>query len=167
MFSEVSAQHDIDMVAALAREIWREHYAPIIGLPQVEYMLEKFQSPGAIAAQIAAQGFAYYLIRRPNAEAAGVADGYLGFQREGAVMFLSKLYLKKSARGLGLGARAMDFLRELAGRQGMRKIRLTVNKHNTIAIAAYERAGFTRSGEVVTDIGGGYVMDDYAFEIAL
>jgi len=60
---------------------------------------------------------------------------------------------------------AMDFLRELAGRQGMRKIRLTVNKH--IAIAAYERAGFTRSGEVVTDIGGGYVMDDYAFECAV
>jgi len=108
--------------------------------------------------------FHYYLIHRQYAAAGGAAVGYLGFRREDAVMFLSKLYLRKSARGLGLGARAMDFLREHAREQGMRAIRLTVNKHNTTAIAAYERAGFTRTGKVVTDIGGGYVMDDYAFE---
>ncbi len=163
VFSEVSTESDIHAVAALANEIWREHYEPIIGLAQVEYMLEKFQSAAAIAAQIAEEGFCYYLIR-----AEGQGDiGYLGFQCEGAVMFLSKLYVKKSARGQGVGARAVGFLRGLAGAQGMQKIRLTVNKGNALAIAAYERAGFTRTGEVVIDIGGGYVMDDFVFEVGV
>ena len=162
MFTKVVTQKDINTVAELAHEIWREHYTPIIGAPQVEYMLAKFQSAPAIAAQIAAQGFFYYLIRHENA-----AAGYFGYQREDTVMFLSKLYVKKSARGLGLGAHSMDFLRELALRKGMKKIRLTVNKNNKLAIAAYERAGFTRTGAVVTNIGGGYVMDDFAFECAV
>ena len=163
VFSEVSTESDIHAVAALANEIWREHYEPIIGLAQVEYMLEKFQSAAAIAAQIAEEGFCYYLIR-----AEGQGDiGYLGFQCEGAVMFLSKLYVKKSARGQGFGARAVGFLRGLAKKQGMEKIRLTVNKGNALAIAAYERAGFTRTGELVIDIGGGYVMDDFVFEVGV
>ncbi|MDA7962830.1 MAG: GNAT family N-acetyltransferase [Gammaproteobacteria bacterium] len=163
MFTEVSTEADIDAVAVLANEIWREHYEPIIGLAQVEYMLEKFQSAAAIAAQIAEEGFCYYLIG-----ADGDGDvGYLGFQREGAVMFLSKLYVKKSARGQGYGARAVEFLRGLAREQGMEKIRLTVNKGNALAIAAYERAGFTRTGELVIDIGGGYVMDDFVFEVGV
>ena len=161
MFTEVSTERDINTVAALADEIWREHYEPIIGLAQVEYMLEKFQSAAAIAAQISEQGFRYYLIGEQN------HIGYLGFQREDDVMFLSKLYVKKSARGQGVGARAVGFLRGLAKKQGMEKIRLTVNKGNALAIAAYERAGFTRTGELVIDIGGGYVMDDFAFEVGV
>ncbi|MDA8030391.1 MAG: GNAT family N-acetyltransferase [Alphaproteobacteria bacterium] len=166
VFSEVSTESDIHAVAALANEIWREHYEPIIGLAQVEYMLEKFQSAAAIAAQIAEEGFCYYLIRADGDGGQGDI-GYLGFQREGAVMFLSKLYVKKSARGCGFGARAVGFLRELAREQGMEKIRLTVNKGNALAIAAYERAGFTRTGELVIDIGGGYVMDDFVFEVGV
>ena len=43
----------IAAVAALARETWTRHYVPIIGVAQVEYMLEKFQSEEAIARQIA------------------------------------------------------------------------------------------------------------------
>ena len=38
---------------------------------------------------------------------------------------------------------------------------LSVNKHNTRAIAAYRRNGFVIAESVVTDIGGGFVMDDY------
>jgi hypothetical protein len=36
-----------------------------------------------------------------------------------------------------------------------------VNKRNTRAIAAYQRNGFVTADSVVTDIGGGFVMDDY------
>ncbi len=146
-------------VARLAREIWAEHYTPIIGAGQVAYMLDKFQSPKAIAAQIADPDYWYFLIRDENR-----AAGYIGLQRRRETLFLSKLYLEKSARGQGLGRRAVDFILRFAATHGLATIRLTVNRHNAAAIAAYERTGFTRTGEVVTDIGGGYVMDDYAFE---
>ena len=38
---------------------------------------------------------------------------------------------------------------------------LNVNRNNTKAIRAYERAGWHVAEEIVADIGNGYVMDDY------
>jgi len=42
----------------LAREIWTDHYVPIIGQAQVDYMLDTFQREEAIAAQLAG-GYEY------------------------------------------------------------------------------------------------------------
>src|SRR5699024_5364762 len=36
-------------ISALAHVIWREHYTPIIGARQVDYMLERGYSPAALA----------------------------------------------------------------------------------------------------------------------
>jgi len=36
-----------------------------------------------------------------------------------------------------------------------------VNKRNAKAIAAYQRNGFVIADSVVTDIGHGFVMDDF------
>lgn len=57
----VNDPESIDIVARLGDEIWREHYVPIIGEAQVNYMLDKFQSPRAIASQIK-EGASYYLV---------------------------------------------------------------------------------------------------------
>jgi diphthamide synthase (EF-2-diphthine--ammonia ligase) len=43
----VSGDYLIGIVESLAKEIWIEHYTPIIGRPQVDYMLENFQSSQA------------------------------------------------------------------------------------------------------------------------
>ena len=48
-----------------------------------------------------------------------------------------------------------------------RVLHLNVNKHNATAIRAYERNGFVKARESVTDIGSGFVMDDYVMEIKL
>lgn len=47
---------------------------------------------------------------------------------------------------------------------GLDKIYLTVNKHNTHAVEVYRHFGFYQIDAVVTDIGGGYVMDDYILQ---
>ncbi len=49
----------IPVVESLAYSIWREHYTPIIGRHQVEYMLEKFQSKEALLNQIEKEGYIY------------------------------------------------------------------------------------------------------------
>ena len=43
---------NIQPLAEVASEIWHEYYTPIIGLQQVEYMVEKFQSVKGITEQI-------------------------------------------------------------------------------------------------------------------
>lgn len=52
----ILSQSDIAQTADLAREIWTDHFTPIIGSAQVEYMLEKFQSPDAMTRQISGGG---------------------------------------------------------------------------------------------------------------
>ena len=46
-FVPVETPEQISELCSLAAEIWRQHFTPIIGADQVEYMLEKFQSPAA------------------------------------------------------------------------------------------------------------------------
>jgi len=48
MFQAALTTKDINIVVEIAQEIWPEHYTPIIGLEQVEYMLNNFHSSGII-----------------------------------------------------------------------------------------------------------------------
>ncbi len=42
---------EIHEIAALADEIWHQHFTPIIGEAQVNYMVDKFQSGSQITDQ--------------------------------------------------------------------------------------------------------------------
>ncbi|HET7319792.1 MAG TPA: GNAT family N-acetyltransferase [Nitrospirota bacterium] len=158
MFVEVSTEYQIEIVESLAREIWTEHYIPIIGREQVDYMLATFQSRRAIGEQIRT-GIAYFLIKEDDAHI-----GYMAVQPKGRELFLSKIYVKSSRRGLGYGRKAVQYAEKVARDLGLDKIVLTVNKNNVNSIKAYEKIGFTNAGPVVQDIGSGFVMDDYKME---
>ena len=74
---------------------------------------------------------------------------------------LSKLYLLPQWHGCGTGRHMLQHVQARATQLGAREVRLQVNKQNTRAIRAYQRAGFSVLEAVVTDIGGGFVMDDF------
>ena len=69
--------------------------------------------------------------------------------------------------GQGLGRRLIEHVAAQARADGATTLVLNVNKRNASAIAAYRRCGFAVREEVVVDIGGGYVMDDYVMAKAL
>ena len=50
---------------------------------------------------------------------------------------------------------------------GITTIWLTVNRHNTIATAAYEKMGFEKQGTLLTYIGNGFVMDDFKMVMSI
>lgn len=158
MFIKALTENQLDTVDALASEIWHEHYEPIIGKPQVDYMLEKFQSKPVMKEQIK-KGYIYYLV-----EEDGRNIGYIGIQPKEDELFLSKLYIKSSERGKGHGKKAVQFLECLAREKKLKKISLTVYKDNVKSIAAYEKMGFKNLGSIVMDIGGGFIMDDFKME---
>ena len=45
-------EKDIEEAAALAKEIWHEHYDELLGVKQVDYMTDKLQSKEALKEQI-------------------------------------------------------------------------------------------------------------------
>jgi GNAT superfamily N-acetyltransferase len=155
----INDERSIARVAALAAEIWNEYFTPIIGTAQVEYMLDKFQSTAAIAVQLQ-DGYAYYLFK----DTAGDTVGYMAVQPQGTDLFLSKIYLRRDARGKGYGRQAIEFIEELAAGKKLGRITLTVNRKNAGSIAAYKKMGFTVYDTICRDIGGGFVMDDYGME---
>jgi len=161
MFIEVLTEEQIEIVESLAKEIWTEHYVPIIGKEQVDYMLDRFQSKQSISDQIRS-GFLYFLIKEDNQ-----FIGYIGVQPKGDELFLSKIYIRSSERGKGLGKKAVQFIERVGKEKGLRKIALTVNKNNSDAIKAYEKLGFKNLGPVIQEIGGGFIMDDYRMEKTL
>lgn len=67
--------------------------------------------------------------------------------------------------GKDVSGRCWNTWRGLCREVGARTIWLTVNRRNERAIGAYRRAGFREVRAQVTDIGGGYVMDDYIMEL--
>jgi len=154
---KVSDENPVSIVEALAHSIWREHFTPIIGSPQVEYMLEKFQSREALLNQIEKQGFLYYLLEDKN----GNWVGYFAVVPRQKDLFLSKLYITAENRGKGFGRRALEFIETFARDNCLSMITLTVNKNNTGSINAYKKLGFVVTDSLVTDIGNGFVMDDY------
>lgn len=149
---QASSDADAGLIEELAGRCWRPHYTPIIGEAQVDYMLAKFQSAAAVLEQIA--GGRDYRLIEDEAEPLG----YLATDLANDHLFLSKLYVLPGRQGRGVGRWAVNQLAEL--HPGL-AIRLTVNKHNHGTIAFYERIGFTKDGPLVTDIGHGYVMDDW------
>jgi ribosomal protein S18 acetylase RimI-like enzyme len=155
---EASTENHTDIIESLAREIWTEHYIPIIGERQVDYMLARYQSKQAINEQITS-GVLYFMMEEGRS-----FIGYIAVQPRGDELFLSKIYVRSSHRARGYGRQAVQFVETLARERGLRKIVLTVNKNNTGAIRAYETVGFKNVGSLVQDIGSGFVMDDYAME---
>lgn len=155
----VSSTAQIDVVAALAREIWDEHYVPLIGRAQVDYMVGRFQSAPAIAGQIGA-GYEYFLVHDGR-----LPVGYFAIQAqpEQGSVFISKFYLHGLQRGRGTGRRCMEFIEQLASGRGLILLWLTVNKANP-SVKAYQRMGFRIAAELEIDIGSGFVMDDFRME---
>ncbi len=149
---------DTKTLEALAKEIWEQHYSPIIGKTQVSYMLEKFQSQSAIESDIAG-GYVYYI-----ASFDGVPCGYSAVKKDGSGVFLSKLYVKQGYRGKGIARAMLEKIYEYARKNKSKRVWLTCNKYNKASLETYKKLGFSITDSCVKDIGEGYKMDDYVLE---
>ena len=161
MIREISGDSDIRLIAQMAQEIWNEAFSGIITQEQINYMVDKYQSYHAMKDQIENQGYTYFIISKDGKDA-----GYCGVQvKEDNSLYLSKMYLLKEARGQRLFEQMTNHLIKLCRDKGISRIWLTVNKHNDRAIAAYIKNGYKNIRSQTTDIGNGFVMDDYVFEL--
>ena len=149
---------DLSEIAALAGVIWRACYPGIISTEQIDYMLGKMYSIETLREEIGLRGIRYERLV-VDRELTGFAS--YGPTEGTGVFKLHKIYLHPAWHGHGLGSLLLTHCEREAAKLGAERLVLCVNKQNAKAIAAYRRNGFGIVDSVVTDIGGGFVMDDY------
>ncbi len=154
-------EKEIQEITNLAKKIWHDTYDVLIGREQVDYMLEKYQSVHAITEAVQSDHYRYYI--------AAEKEKVLGFcglkpEPESNRLFVSKIYVDPTYQKNGIARRFFLTAKCFAEEQNKEILYLTVNKENANAIAVYKHFGFEITENVVTDIGHGYVMDDYIME---
>jgi GNAT superfamily N-acetyltransferase len=82
-------------------------------------------------------------------------------------VFLSKFYIEKLYRGKGLSKKLLEKVKNFAYGRKAQSIWLTCNKYNSLALSVYKKLGFEIIDSIETDIGEGYIMDDYVLEMKL
>lgn len=162
-FVPVETPEDRAALAALASEIWHEYWPALIGEAQTDYMVEQFQSLEAIERDLAEHAYEYWLLR---AAEDGRTVGYTGGRVEPETnrFFISKIYLRAEERGHGFASQTIRFYEDLCRARGLAALYLTVNKHNDLGVRAYRGKGFETIDSVETDIGQGFIMDDFIME---
>lgn len=156
---------ELTTVQTLGHAIWFACYPGIISDAQIRYMLAIWYQPGNMAHEMQARDVWYALV---EVEGRG-AVGYISFEKlvMEPVLFINKLYLLPEVHGRGLGGTTLRWAEDRARDLRCKVIRLRVNKRNAPAVCAYLRHGFHFTEDVISDIGSGFVMDDYVMEKAV
>jgi GNAT superfamily N-acetyltransferase len=151
-------------IQKLAYAIWHEHYPGIISSEQIEYMLREGFSLEVLQRESTQDG-----IRYDRALVGGALVGFSAYgpHSDADALMIHKLYVEAAQRGRGCARKLVEAASKHALINSFKRVILRVNKHNRVAIAAYERMGFANRGSIVSDIGSGFSMDDYLMELDL
>lgn len=151
-----AGEADIALIRSLANRIWKVCFPAFLSHAQIDYMLEWMYAPETLRREMR-EGVLWEIL-----EVDGRPAGYVSCTVESpGTMKLNKLYLLPEFHGRGIGRMMIEHVRETARSGGIRTVHLQVNRANAPAIRLYERAGFRTLRTAVTDIGHGFVMDDY------
>jgi len=156
--NQIKTEQEIDRLAILIQEIWPEVFIPIIGKEQVDYMLVHYQGKDVITSEIE-HGVSYFFIEENDQPI-----GYLAYSPEEDHLLISKVYLKKEFRGLGLSSALFSFFEEAARNNNKEKLQLHVNRNNKLAVEVYLHKGFEIVKTVDQPLGDRFFLNDYWME---
>ena len=145
---------------AIAEKAWPPTYRGIIPDAQIPYMISRMYAWETIREE-AARGTVLFLVTADGADA-GLCSLDTRPDERGAVE-LHKLYTLPAYWGRGIGHELLAELCRRATACEAKSVWLRVNKCNERAQRAYRAAGFANVRAVCTDIGGGFVMDDFIY----
>ncbi|HXS36247.1 MAG TPA: GNAT family N-acetyltransferase [Flavipsychrobacter sp.] len=154
--------NDISIIRDLAFRIWPQTYDPIVGAPQVLYMLDMIYSADALLQQMG-NGQKFIIVYSDNLPIAFASYSEV----ETSVFKLHKLYVLPDLQGQGIGKQIVSYVIDSIKRNSATKLILNVNRHNISAKSFYEKLGFMLIREEDIDIDNGYFMNDYVFGLSL
>jgi ribosomal protein S18 acetylase RimI-like enzyme len=165
---------EYEIIRKLAHATWPDTFGDILSGTQIDYMLKMMYSLEAMHEQ-ATLGHVFHLLAEEQQEQrdGGVSSrftpvGYFSHQIDylPGTTKIHKLYALPSMQGKGYGKAMINEVETIAKAAGQQKLRLDVNYENK-AVGFYEYLGFEKLGRFDTDIGNGYLMEDWIMEKSL
>ncbi|WP_201748001.1 GNAT family N-acetyltransferase [Chitinophaga vietnamensis] len=151
---------EIPVIQDLTEKIWRPTYRELLTPEQINYMIDMMYSTASLNRQINELSH-HFVILHDDETPIGFA-AYSHTDRP-EVYKLHKIYLSLDYQGKGVGKFLLNGVADRVKALGAHILELDVNRFNK-ARNFYEKQGFTVIKEKVTDIGNGYIMDDYVMQ---
>ena len=158
-----AVENDLFTVHNLAHEIWPSAYGEILGIAQLDYMLDKIYSLSSLEHQYNILKHHFILVLDNE-----IPVGFASFSphEDRAIYHLNKIYVLPEQQGKNIGKKILGYVCEEVKKAGARSLQLNVNRYNK-AIHFYEKQGFKIIRDEDIDIGNGYFMNDYVMELEL
>lgn len=165
---------DYATIQSIAHRTWPDTFGAILSPTQIAYMLNMMYSEAAIVEQVG-KGHVFHILLAESGESSA---GYIGtgFKKYVPVGYVShqldylpgttkihKIYLLPTTQGKGYGRALIDHVERSARAADQATLRLDVNYQNA-AVGFYEYLGFRKIERCNTDIGNGYLMEDWIME---
>lgn len=155
-------------IELIAHATWPSAYGEILSPEQISYMLNMMYSPASIVEQVAS-GQEFYVLETIDMRLhEKQIVGYVSHQFDylPKTTKIHKLYALPAVQGKGYGRLMVDHVAAQARAAKQQKLRLDVNYKNR-AIGFYEKLDFQKTERCDTDIGNGYLMEDWIMEMNL
>ncbi|WP_028509980.1 GNAT family N-acetyltransferase [Ruminococcus sp. NK3A76] len=154
-FESISGSLDIIKTTCLANRIFGQHYTQLMPRPQIDYILDSFNSFNAINERISSGGYKYYSIMCDNRPA-----GFFAYvPRLGEAVEITEIGVIKKQRGKGCCKKALNFIVTKAKEGGARTVKIKIDKKNETALNAFKALGMQEIGEEQTKLMGDFFVE--------
>lgn len=154
----------IPIIRELAEQVWPQTFSSILSLSQIDYMMEMMYSVASIEKQMI-DGHLFAVAREDKVNV-GYVSYEVNYNNSGKTK-IHKLYVSPQYQQRGIGKAMVEYVSQNALILGSNVVFLNVNKHNKGAIDFYNKLHFVLVKKEEIDIGGGFIMDDFVFELGL
>lgn len=156
-------EHHYLIIEHIALYTWPDTFKEILSEEQINYMLAKTYKPEQLKSQVENMGHTF-LLAYDNGVYHGFASYEINYDGTDATK-VHKLYVFPKSQGKGAGKLLLNYILDLAQKNGQKSIILNVNKYNYKAVEFYKHNNFQIIKEENIDIGEGFVNEDFVMEL--
>ncbi|RFS24949.1 GNAT family N-acetyltransferase [Chitinophaga silvatica] len=160
---QLATVDDIPLIQGLVEVIWPPSYKEILTPEQITYMMDMMYNTNALTQQLNTLNHQFNIL---SDEDKPIGFASYSHTNEPEVYKLHRIYLDPSYQGKGAGKWLLLQVIEQVKAKGIKILELDVNRFNK-AVNFYKKMGFSIYKEKITDVGNGFVMDDYVMRLPL
>ncbi len=155
-----ATSQDLPVIQQIADQTFYITYLPLQPKEKVDYLFDRMYSTSSLTKQM--NDGQIFILAKDETEYLGYASYEINYKNQSKTK-IHKIYIMPNAQGKGVGKELVNYISGIAKQNKCEAMLLDVYRHNP-AIQFYEKIGFKKVAEQITDVGNGFVMDDFVME---